>query len=816
MVNLGVCSGTIEVQMPRAVRRAWHVLVPAVVPSTSLNLPKVDHSKYAIENLSPTPIRQSIAQHPSMPPKIVYGKKRPAPKAQTSFTKFLSPDKRDVTPRIAATNATLVEDDEWRQQLEDAAQTVTSGAASCPDDSDVVALENGLGKLQLEHTQETTAEERTIGKKKKKRKPQSMQPKGKTDKTKKDVGSIDNELDLYMQTLTIDDEALEEVAQCNKSNKPRKALEDRDPNATKDAALHINDVQKEQVPKTKVEVRIPARTQKASRRVEPLSSSPPRQAPMQITEPKTERENVFFAYVSPLIALSDRKEVLSFADWSAELEPHFKITKIAEASFSEVYRLAAISPTNGIKQESVLKVVALKTPPGVPLPCQQQPRAVRDRDGQMAKEMAMRDEKDQWKSHVADVLSEVKLLQNLNHIPGFTVFRDLTIVQGRPSAAVNDAWKSWNKSRPRGKKSEFPDPSKKNSYDDTQLWAVVEMEDAGTDCEKITEHGGLTSIWEVWDVFWGVCLSIAKAEEACGFEHRDLHLGNICVRSSRSAGDIMATQVHDPLRRKLRFTGLETTVIDYTLSRADILASTSRHSSSISCVSNTTSGSDSELPEMDVAYLDLDKDPALFEGDASEEYQYEIYRYMRGAALYNKPLQSAPTPQPNPPLTPRRSPKKNTHIRFSGSDDDEPVAPRRSPRKHPSTEPILAKQPPPTTTTTTNTNTDVWKSFHPKTNLVWAHFLLHKLLKHLDYHNATPTAQSLKQIIENIAPSSSDEELDAQKIKKKALKLFKILQRVSELLCPVALGREEGLGSMKELVVLALEERWVRVGDVAG
>ena len=43
-----------------------------------------------------------------------------------------------------------------------------------------------------------------------------------------------------------------------------------------------------------------------------------------------------------------------------------------------------------------------------------------------------------------------------------------------------------------------------------------------------------------------------------------------------------------------------------------------------------------------------------------------------------------------------------------------------------------------------------------------------------------------------------------------------MLKRVSELLCPVQLGREESLESVKELVVLALEERWVRVGDVAG
>ena len=173
----------------------------------------------------------------------------------------------------------------------------------------------------------------------------------------------------------------------------------------------------------------------------------------------------------------------------------------------------------------------------------------RGSDGQGTGE---REEKDAYKSVVADVLSEVKLLQNLNYIPGFTNFRDLTVLQGRPSSSFNNAWKSWNKSRPRGKKSYFPDPSKKTSYDETQLWAVIEMQDAGMDCEKLMEAEGLGTIWELWDVFWGVCLSVAKAEEACQFEHRDLHMGNICVRSSRAKNNVMQPAIKDPLRRRFR------------------------------------------------------------------------------------------------------------------------------------------------------------------------------------------------------------------------------------------------------------------------
>ena len=57
---------------------------------------------------------------------------------------------------------------------------------------------------------------------------------------------------------------------------------------------------------------------------------------------------------------------------------------------------------------------------------------------------------------------------------------------------------------------------------------------------------------------------------------------------------------------------------------------------------------------------------------------------------------------------------------------------------------------------------------------------------------------------------------DRKKVAKKAVKLWRILERVAGLLDPKALGREGALGSVKELVVLALEERWLGVGDVVG
>jgi serine/threonine-protein kinase haspin len=714
-----------------------------------------------------------------MPPKVVYGKKKTTTQTTTSFSKLLSSEKDGVAPQRD------VKKNSWRHQLEDAAQ-------QNPGEVDLAALEKGLGGLKLEQTQ--TGEDVVVTKKPGRPRKAARNPNA--TETKENYRPRDDVPEIEARATAeggqMKPSQLEVVVQTQKGGR-RKALEDRSANAKAVVDCHILEARSKKDKKCRADdaaLSSPARTREPGSKT-PKPSTPSRTPQLPTPEPTPEPDDLYSAYASPLLSLSYGKKIVSFEHWSSELEPHFEITKIAEASFSEVYRLSALHSTAAANQESVLKVVALKTPPNAPLPFELHARAFRDHEAQTAKEMAERAENDVWKSEVADVLSEVKLLQNLNHIPGFTNFRDLTILQGRPSPAFSNAW---NKSRPRGKKSEFPDPSKKTSYDDTQLWAIIEMQDAGTDCEKIMENGGLSSIWEVWDVFWGVCLSVAKAEEVCKFEHRDLHMGNICVRSTRAGNDVTEVTVKDPLRRKFRFTGLETTVIDYTLSRADILPSPSRRSSSASIGTAASLSPNSGTTEMDIAWLDLNKDSALFEGDASEEYQYEIYRYMRGAALYHNPLQNAPAVVV--PLTPRRSPRKNTHIRFD-EDDSQCQSP------HKPTLPNLTEE----------AQENIWKQFHPRTNLVWAHFLLHKLLTHLDNSANTPDQLSTKQIMSNVEADEANTE--PLKIKKKALKLYSVLSKVSELLCPVALGRQESLGSVKELVVLALEERWLRVGDVA-
>ncbi|KAK5113009.1 hypothetical protein LTR85_011031 [Meristemomyces frigidus] len=374
-------------------------------------------------------------------------------------------------------------------------------------------------------------------------------------------------------------------------------------------------------------------------------------ASLEVRPPRQQEEpvNVHITHSASLLALSHHP-LTPFAAWSAQLSTHFTLTKIAEASFGEVYRLSLLEQLPGLSRtdESVFKVIALKSPSAT------LPKDKKKRKAMLKRAEAM--------SKPEDVANEVRLLQRMSSIPGFTNFRDVRILQGRPGALFNDAFRAYNVTQKANEKdpSIFPDPAKKGSYSDEQLWAVIEMQDAGTDLERLVEMGHCMSVWSVWDVFWQVVLTLAKGEEGAEFEHRDLHLGNICVRPSPSLPPSAQNHETIDVRKKLNFTSFETTVIDYTISRA-------------------------LMPDNSVAFHDLSLDNSLFEGDSTEEYQYDIYRYMRGAVLLSDALAD-----------------------FS-----------------------LAS----TTQSAANSKRG-WRGYHPVTNLVWLHFVLYRLLEQLDWPSA--------------------------------------------------------------------------------
>lgn len=228
------------------------------------------------------------------------------------------------------------------------------------------------------------------------------------------------------------------------------------------------------------------------------------------------------AHAQPLLTLCHDHHAQSspfdFQAWAHTLSPYFEVKKIAEASYGEVFRLAllpTVQTTFTKADESVLKLIALKAPPSTnPLT-----QAQKKKQGSM--------------SAVDHVASEVRLLKRLSPVPGFTNFRDVKVVQGRLPKQFCAAWKHYHQNV---KASVFPDPSRKAAYDETQLWAVVEMQDAGTDLESSLElepteedeNGDVEqqwlniSVWAGWDIFWHVACAVAKGEGWAEFEVRHL------------------------------------------------------------------------------------------------------------------------------------------------------------------------------------------------------------------------------------------------------------------------------------------------------
>ncbi|PGH21636.1 HASPIN protein kinase [Polytolypa hystricis UAMH7299] len=321
-------------------------------------------------------------------------------------------------------------------------------------------------------------------------------------------------------------------------------------------------------------------------------------------------------YVRPVLreALSPlaSRGVQKFESWARRAGDYFTVEKIAEGSYGEVYQMRLNEETTKNARISKSKLARLKAYDDgvfkiVPL---------RARHGVGSKKF----------TSIQEIVSEVQLLKLLDPIPGFARFREVHVVQGRFPEIYRNAWTKYKMT---SDDCLNPDPSKKRSYPDTQLWAILEMDNAGYELEKFA----WSSVFQVYDIFWGVALGLARAEQFASFEHRDLHLGNICIKSTandRNPQEYFPTG-GDALNPMTGFglSGLETTIIDYSLSRAEL-----QHV-------NVT---DQDL--VAIASSDLDK-KRIFDAigrDDDEKLLRDTYRYMRSQLYRNEPLNPVQLP----------------------------------------------------------------------------------------------------------------------------------------------------------------------------
>lgn len=174
----------------------------------------------------------------------------------------------------------------------------------------------------------------------------------------------------------------------------------------------------------------------------------------------------------------------------------FYVEKLAEGSYGEVYKLH-------LREESCRPVVSKSKLAKL--------RAYGDGVFKVVPLRAQSGPGSKKFTSVEETVSEVKMLKYLDPIPGFARFREIHVVQGRFPQSFQSAWDHYKKTKD---DCMNPNPSSKKAYPDSQLWAILEMDDAGCELEKFA----WSSIFQIYDIFWGVAMALARAEEYALFE----------------------------------------------------------------------------------------------------------------------------------------------------------------------------------------------------------------------------------------------------------------------------------------------------------
>ena len=169
------------------------------------------------------------------------------------------------------------------------------------------------------------------------------------------------------------------------------------------------------------------------------------------------------------------------------------ITKIAEASYAEVYRVTNPRGT------SIIKVIRLTSPIKAQTKAQVRSGLV-----------------DEEPHEESDLVGELRISEWLADIPGFVVYKDRYVVKGKAPKALVETHQAFQ----RKMKREDPDrlqfyPSPTRYLDDTKF-LVVELGDAGTALEDFR----LETVDQVWDIFLLVAIALARAEDLVFFEVR--------------------------------------------------------------------------------------------------------------------------------------------------------------------------------------------------------------------------------------------------------------------------------------------------------
>lgn len=170
-----------------------------------------------------------------------------------------------------------------------------------------------------------------------------------------------------------------------------------------------------------------------------------------------------------------------------------RIEKIAEASYAEVYRV-----TND-RGTSIIKVIRLHSPIRAKTKAQDRAKLV-----------------DEEPHAEEDIDGELQISEWLADIPGFVVYKERYVVQGKATRQLLETHQVFQRRMKRqdpGRAQFYPSPSR---YLDDTRFLVVELGDAGI----ALEDWKLTTESQLWDIFFLVAVALARAEDLAMFEVR--------------------------------------------------------------------------------------------------------------------------------------------------------------------------------------------------------------------------------------------------------------------------------------------------------
>lgn len=283
-------------------------------------------------------------------------------------------------------------------------------------------------------------------------------------------------------------------------------------------------------------------------------------------------------HLKPLTELECVSRTRDIELWHAEWTSLCTVSKIAEGSFGSVFRM---SDKKNSQPETIGKLMPLRAKSGI-------------------------GSRKFSNTAIEAAASEVKLLELMSDVPGFVVFRDAEVLIGALPRALQNEYRAFT--------AKETGTDRDNTVAGTwfpkhQAWLFIEMDNAGVELDSALTGatGGLLNVsmtgdrfltvQRTRDIFWGVVEALMRGEQMHRFEHRDLHLSNICVQLNTGE------EVDSGYELIPHATNVDVTIIDYTLARAT-------------------------MPDDSIIFNPM-KDENIFTGDGTLDLQYDIYRHMR-------------------------------------------------------------------------------------------------------------------------------------------------------------------------------------------